>query len=91
MQLVALLEQRNGEMIPPSDVIRFGLQQVAEDLDGIVGEVLLYVDPAEGIRNVGVVGEFLFSALSVGEGLIEIDAAFGHHVGKVIESDGVVW
>src|SRR5579883_282021 len=59
LRFVALLRKRHAEVIAKGRLVRRPLHQVAENLDGVIGQVLLQVDPAERVRDLRRVGEQL--------------------------------
>ncbi len=77
-------------MIPERRVVGLFADQVAEDIQRVVREILLQIDPTERIRDVGRSRPQLLGALGQAQSLIEILVVLRHPVRQVIQHQSVV-
>src|SRR6202030_2216029 len=88
--LIALLEQSHSEMIVERRIVRLLRGQFPENLNGVVAQALLDIDPSECVRDIRGVGQLLFGALSHGQVRVQIGTLFGLYISQIIQRDGVV-
>jgi len=71
-QLVAFLRVRHAQVKAERGVVGRLVHQRLEDLDGVVAEVLLQVDPAQRVGHLGRVRQQLLGLGRLGEGVVQV-------------------
>src|ERR1035437_602255 len=70
-RFIALLRVCHPQVETISRVVRLFGYQILEDFDGVVRQVLLQVDPAEGVGDLKETGQQLLGALRFGERVVQ--------------------